>query len=79
MVDPISREEKVLRAVRKMLSDHYDISEYNLEINISGGATRINIILMPTQEQFPEQHCSVHGVQLGRGWHGPKDCEGGES
>ena len=50
MVDPISREEKVLRAIRKWLGDHYRISEYNLEINISGGATRINIILMPTQE-----------------------------
>ena len=50
MVDPISRDEKLLRAIRKWLGDHYRISEYNLEINISGGATRINIILMPTQE-----------------------------
>ena len=59
MVDPISRDEKLLRAIRKWLGDHYRISEYNLEINISGGATRINIILsansnvssfMPTKE-----------------------------
>lgn len=55
MVDPISREEKVLRAVRKMLSDHYNISEYSLEIKIMGGATRIDIILLPASAQEREE------------------------
>ena len=53
MTEPITRlgkQEKFLRTIRKMLSSNYGIGEYSLEINISGGATRINIILMPTQE-----------------------------
>jgi len=50
MPKPIGREEHLLRTIRKAVSNAYATNEYNLEINISGGATRINIILMPTQE-----------------------------
>ena len=53
MTEPITRlgkQEKFLRTIRKTLSREYGISEYSLEIKIVGGATRIDIILMPTQE-----------------------------
>ena len=47
MPEPIGREEHLLRTIRKAVSNAYATNEYTLEINISVGATRINIILMP--------------------------------
>ena len=47
MPEPIGREEHLLRTIRKAVSNSYSPGEYSLEIKIVGGATRIDIILMP--------------------------------